>query len=157
MLLVRVRSIRRWRVGNLQTGLRGLCPPSQWDAWGNPRKLLRLRCFWRRMTPVSSRVSNCSLMAAERRSNRVARPCAEEHRYGPSNHSDDGFAQSAGRIREGKLPSGADEFTALPRELHREEIWMRLVMGSRHRGTNPGRREQGGQSRSLDRNPKMSC
>src|SRR6202051_2059565 len=33
-------------------------------------KLLRWRCFWRRMTPVSSRVSNCSLTAAEPRSNR---------------------------------------------------------------------------------------
>jgi len=32
-----------------------------------------------------------------------------------SNHSDDGFAQSVGRITEGKLPPGADEFTALPR------------------------------------------
>src|ERR1700730_16551123 len=53
------------------------------------------------MTPVSSRVSTCSLTAAERRSNRVARPCAEEHRYGPSNHSDDGFAQSVARITEG--------------------------------------------------------
>src|SRR5258708_28673901 len=70
MLLVRVRSIRRWRVGNLQTGLRGLCPPSQWDAWGNPRKLLRWRCFWLRMTPVSLRVSNYSLTAAEPRSDR---------------------------------------------------------------------------------------
>jgi hypothetical protein len=87
----------------------------RWDAWGNPRKLLRCRCFWRRMTPVSSRVSNYSLTAAERRSNRVARPCAEEHRYGPSNRSDDGFAQSVRRITEGKLPRGADEFTALPR------------------------------------------
>src|SRR6266481_148002 len=57
-LSVRVRSIRRWRVGNLQTLLRGLCPPSPWDAWGNQRKLLRWRCFWRRMTPVLSRVSN---------------------------------------------------------------------------------------------------
>jgi len=46
---------------------------------------------------------------------RAARPCAEEHRYGPSNHSDGGFAQSVGRITEGKLPPGADEFTALPR------------------------------------------
>src|SRR5258708_960529 len=117
MLLVRVRSIRRWRVGNLQTGLRGLCPPSQWDAWGNPRKLLRWRCFWLRMTPVSSRVSNCSLTAAERRSNRAARPCAEEHRYGPSEWTVESFRwrlrTSVGRITEGKLPSGADEFTEL--------------------------------------------
>src|SRR6266404_9679255 len=69
-LLVRVRSIHRWRVGNLQTSLRGLCPPSRWHAWGNPRKLRRWRCFWRRMTPVLSQVSNCSLTAAEPRSNR---------------------------------------------------------------------------------------
>src|SRR6266581_832031 len=33
-------------------------------------KLPKRRCFWRRMTPVSSPVSNCSLMAAEPRSNR---------------------------------------------------------------------------------------
>src|SRR6202049_1612998 len=50
--------------------LSGLCPPSRWDAWGNPRKLQRSRCFWRRMTPVSSRASSCSLTAAEPRSNR---------------------------------------------------------------------------------------
>ena len=80
---------------------------------GNPRKLLRWRCFSLRMTPVSSRVSNCSSTAAEPRSNRAARPGAEEHRYGPSNHSDDGFAQSVGRITEGKLPPGADECTEL--------------------------------------------
>src|ERR1700686_1134034 len=33
-------------------------------------KLQRRRCFWLRMTPVSSRVLNCSLTAAERRSDR---------------------------------------------------------------------------------------
>ena len=43
---------------------------SRWDAWGSPRKLLRWRCFSLRMTPVSSRVSNYSLTAAEPRSNR---------------------------------------------------------------------------------------
>jgi len=32
------------------------------------------------MTPVSSRVSNCSLTAAEPRSNRAARPRADEDR-----------------------------------------------------------------------------
>ena len=37
---------------------------------GSPMKLQRWRCFWLRMTPVSSRVLNCSLTAAERRSNR---------------------------------------------------------------------------------------
>src|SRR5260370_31442456 len=57
-------------VSNQRTLLQGLCRQSRWDAWGNPRKLLRWRCFWRRMTPVSSPVSNCSLTAAERRSNR---------------------------------------------------------------------------------------
>jgi NAD(P)-dependent dehydrogenase (short-subunit alcohol dehydrogenase family) len=73
---------------------------------GEPEEVARRRCFWLRMPPVSSRVSNCSLTVAERRSNRVARPCAEEHRYGPSNHSDDGFAQSVGRITEGNsLPA----------------------------------------------------
>ena len=35
---------------------------------GSPRKLRMWRCFWRRMTPVSSPVSNCSLTAAEPRS-----------------------------------------------------------------------------------------
>jgi phosphoglycerate dehydrogenase-like enzyme len=54
---------------------------------------------------VSSRVSNCSLTAAEPRSNRAARRCAEEYRYGLSNHSDDGFAQRVGRITEGNLLS----------------------------------------------------
>src|SRR5580704_13873051 len=49
---------------------RGLCPPSRWDAWANPKKLPRRRCFWHRMTPVSSPASNYSLMAAERKSNR---------------------------------------------------------------------------------------
>src|SRR5260370_11238737 len=78
---------------------------------GNPRKLLRWRCFWRRMTPASSRVSNCSLTAAERRPNRADRPCAEEHRYGPSNNSDYGFAQRVGAITEGKLLPGTDEVT----------------------------------------------
>src|SRR6202140_1146393 len=33
-------------------------------------KSRRRRCFWLRMTPVSSRVLNCSLTAAERRSDR---------------------------------------------------------------------------------------
>jgi NAD(P)-dependent dehydrogenase (short-subunit alcohol dehydrogenase family) len=42
---------------------------SRWEEWGNPKKLLRWRCFLLRMTPVSSRVSNCSLTAAELRSN----------------------------------------------------------------------------------------
>jgi NAD(P)-dependent dehydrogenase (short-subunit alcohol dehydrogenase family) len=37
---------------------------------GNPMKSPRLRFFWRRMTRVSSRVSNCSLMAAEGKSDR---------------------------------------------------------------------------------------
>src|SRR5260370_36247776 len=37
---------------------------------GNPKKLLRWRCFWLPMTPVSSRVSNCSLTAAGPRSDR---------------------------------------------------------------------------------------
>jgi hypothetical protein len=31
----------------------------------NPMRSPRLRFFWRRMSPVSSRASNCSLMAAE--------------------------------------------------------------------------------------------
>ena len=70
---------------------------------------------------------NCSLTAAERRSNRVARPRAEQHRYGPSNHSDDGFAQSVGRITEGKLPPGADEFTALPRSFIAKRYGCRLT------------------------------
>jgi hypothetical protein len=86
------------------------------------------------MTPVSSPVSNCSWTAAERRSNRVARPCVEEHRCGPSNHSDDSFAQSVGRITEGKLPPGVDEFTAIPRTSSPRDLdagLPRLLMGSR--------------------------
>jgi NAD(P)-dependent dehydrogenase (short-subunit alcohol dehydrogenase family) len=60
----------RLSMGNLQTPLHGLCPPSQWDAWENPMKLPKRRCFWPRMTPVSSRVSSCLLMAAEGKSDR---------------------------------------------------------------------------------------
>jgi NAD(P)-dependent dehydrogenase (short-subunit alcohol dehydrogenase family) len=41
------------------------------EAWGSPMKLQRWRCFWLRMTPVSSPVSNFSLTAAKRRSNRA--------------------------------------------------------------------------------------
>jgi len=41
-----------------------------WDEWEILTKLLRWRCFWRRMTPVSSQVSSCSLMVAEDRSDR---------------------------------------------------------------------------------------
>ena len=37
---------------------------------GNPMKLPGWLCFWHRMTPVSSQVSNCSLMAAEGKSDR---------------------------------------------------------------------------------------
>src|SRR5713101_544703 len=55
--------------------LRGLCPPSRWAAWANPMKSPRLRFFWRRMTRVSSRVSNCSLMAAEGKSEVEAAKC----------------------------------------------------------------------------------
>ena len=51
--------------------LRGLSPPSRWDVWANPKKLPRRRCFWHRMTPVSSRASSCSLMAAGRKSNQL--------------------------------------------------------------------------------------
>jgi NAD(P)-dependent dehydrogenase (short-subunit alcohol dehydrogenase family) len=41
----------------------------RWDAWASPKKLPRRRCFRRRTTPVSSRASNDSLMAAEPKSN----------------------------------------------------------------------------------------
>jgi NAD(P)-dependent dehydrogenase (short-subunit alcohol dehydrogenase family) len=37
---------------------------------GTRMRLPGWRCFWRRMTPASSPVSNCSLMAAERKSDR---------------------------------------------------------------------------------------
>ena len=37
---------------------------------GKPDELLRRRCFWRRMIPVSLRVSSCSLMGAEGKSDR---------------------------------------------------------------------------------------
>src|SRR5258708_28440264 len=50
---------------------RGLCRPSRWDVWANPKKLPRRRCFWRRMTPASSPASNCSLMAVGRKSNQL--------------------------------------------------------------------------------------
>jgi NAD(P)-dependent dehydrogenase (short-subunit alcohol dehydrogenase family) len=45
-------------------------PQSRWDAWENPMKLLRPHFFWRPMIPVLSRVSSCSLMAAEGKSDR---------------------------------------------------------------------------------------
>ena len=61
----------RRSISNPRMRLRGLCPPSRWDAWANPKKLLRQRCSWRRMTPVSSRASNCSLMAAGRKSKQI--------------------------------------------------------------------------------------
>ena len=48
----------------------------QWDVWEKPMKLQRLRCFWLRMIPVLSPVSNCSLMAAERKSDR--KPTAQD-------------------------------------------------------------------------------
>jgi NAD(P)-dependent dehydrogenase (short-subunit alcohol dehydrogenase family) len=56
--------------GNLQTPLQESCPQSRWDAWENPMKLIRPHFFWRPMIPVLSRVSSCSLMAAEGKSDR---------------------------------------------------------------------------------------
>ena len=47
-------SIRHWRVGNLQTQLRELCPPFRWDAWGSPMKLPRRFLAWE-----SCRASGC--------------------------------------------------------------------------------------------------
>ena len=44
--------------------------PIRWDAWGNPMRSQRWRCFWRRMIPVSSRVLNCSLTAVDGKSDR---------------------------------------------------------------------------------------
>jgi len=44
-LLAQVRPIRQLSMGNLRMPLHGLYPPSQWDAWGNPMKLPRRRCF----------------------------------------------------------------------------------------------------------------
>ena len=69
-LLAQGRRIRRLSMGNLQMPLRGLYPPSPWGAWENPMKSLKPRFFWRLMIPVLSRVSSCSLMAAEGKSNR---------------------------------------------------------------------------------------
>ena len=54
--------------------LRGLCRPCQWDAWVNPMKLPRPRCIWRPMIQVLSRESNCSSMAAERKSSQRGAP-----------------------------------------------------------------------------------
>jgi NAD(P)-dependent dehydrogenase (short-subunit alcohol dehydrogenase family) len=64
------RPIRQLSRDSLQTPLHESCPRSQWDGWGIPTKLPKRRCFWRRTTPVSSQVSNCSLMAAEGSSDR---------------------------------------------------------------------------------------
>jgi NAD(P)-dependent dehydrogenase (short-subunit alcohol dehydrogenase family) len=48
---------------------RASCPPSQWAAWRSPKKSPKSRTFSARMTPDSSRGSNCSPMAAEPKSN----------------------------------------------------------------------------------------
>ena len=64
------RPIRRSSMRSLQTPLHESCPPSRWDGWGTPTKLPKRRCFWHRMTPASSRVSNCSLMVVEGKSDR---------------------------------------------------------------------------------------
>src|SRR5438874_2329962 len=69
----------------------------------------------------------------ERRSNRVARPCAEEHRYGPSNHSDEGFAQSVGRITEGNslpAPMNSPHFLGASSRSDLDAGLPRLVIGS---------------------------
>src|ERR1700733_3709497 len=71
-LLAQVRPIRRLSMDNLPTPLHESCPPSRWDEWGIPTKLLRRHCFWRRMTLASLQVSNCSLMAAEDKSDRAS-------------------------------------------------------------------------------------
>jgi hypothetical protein len=42
---------------------------------GTPMKLPKQHCFWRRMTPVSSQVLSCSLMAAEGKSDREPVRC----------------------------------------------------------------------------------
>src|SRR5277367_4958924 len=68
--LAQGRPILRLSMDNLQTPLHESCPPSRWDAWENPMKLLKPRFFWRPMTLVSSRVSNCSWLAAEGKSDR---------------------------------------------------------------------------------------
>src|SRR5882757_9134449 len=68
--LAQGRPILRLSMGNLRTPLHESCPPFQWDAWENPMRLPRQHCFWRRMIPVSLRVSSCSLMGAEGKSDR---------------------------------------------------------------------------------------
>ena len=50
-----------------------LCLPSRWGAWENPLKSPRRPYFWPRMTPVLSRASSYSLMAAERKSKSFAK------------------------------------------------------------------------------------
>jgi len=61
------------KVGNPQRPSHGLCPPFPWDVWESPMKLLKPRFFWRLMTQVLSQVLNCSWMAAEDKSDRLAR------------------------------------------------------------------------------------
>ena len=67
-LLARGPPTRLLLADNQQMRLPESCPPSRWDAWGIQTKLPKLCFFWRRMTPVSPRVSNCSLTAAEGKS-----------------------------------------------------------------------------------------
>jgi NAD(P)-dependent dehydrogenase (short-subunit alcohol dehydrogenase family) len=49
---------------------RASCRPSRWAAWRSPKRSQRSPSFWPRTTPASSRGSNCSPMAAERKSER---------------------------------------------------------------------------------------
>jgi NAD(P)-dependent dehydrogenase (short-subunit alcohol dehydrogenase family) len=60
-------SRRRWRYSRPKPS-RVSCRPSLWAAWPSPKRSPGSRSFWARMTPASSRGSNCSPMAAERKS-----------------------------------------------------------------------------------------
>src|SRR5258708_10085140 len=63
-------------------------------------KLLRRRCFWRRMTPVSSPASNYSLTEGERRSSQ------EEHRNERSKENKDVRNQTQTTVPSGTAKWG---------------------------------------------------
>src|ERR1700760_1423696 len=95
-LLVRGRPIRRSSTGNRRTPSHESFPPSRWGAWENPTKLQKWRCFWRRMTPVLPQVSNCSLMVAEGKSDRIGEPTTLERASSERGIHDNNKGDAAG-------------------------------------------------------------
>src|SRR6267142_2399759 len=108
-LLVRGRPIPRLSMGNRQTPLHGSCPPSRWDAWENPMKLLEPHFFWHRTIPVLSQVSNCSLMVAEDKSDRLGAPTTLGRAYSERGINDNNKSISAGFGGHGNRCPGREQ------------------------------------------------